>query len=211
MNPYEVLGVRKNATPAQIKRAHRRRAMETHPDRGGSPEDFSAVTLAWKVLSDEKHRAHFDRTGEMPDTGPNRERQMLLTMLSLHVMSIVAQAAQKDVDIGSEDFLGLIRESVDHAIRELGKQLAVLENQKRIMREAMKRFITTDEENVIVAVLQGHIDQVNRNLAGTSAEIDRNEKVRELLKTYKWRKDEAKQLRMMWSSATATSATNWQW
>lgn len=43
-----VLGVPRDATAADIKRAFRRRALETHPDRGGDAEAFQAVHRAYE-------------------------------------------------------------------------------------------------------------------------------------------------------------------
>ena len=57
---YEVLRVPSDAGPDELRTAYRRRARETHPDAGGSAEDFAAVALAWKVLSSPDERAHYD-------------------------------------------------------------------------------------------------------------------------------------------------------
>ncbi len=45
----EVLGVDCKDGKAEIEKAYRRRALETHPDRGGDPEDFKAVQVAWEM------------------------------------------------------------------------------------------------------------------------------------------------------------------
>lgn len=47
----QILEVPANATPEDIKRAYRRKAFETHPDRGGTAADFLAVQAAFEVLS----------------------------------------------------------------------------------------------------------------------------------------------------------------
>lgn len=57
-DPFQVLGVSRDATPEAVKAAYRRRAQETHPDReGGSVEAFQTVRAAYDVLSDPEKRA----------------------------------------------------------------------------------------------------------------------------------------------------------
>jgi hypothetical protein len=58
---YEVLGVSPTATDADLRRAYRRLARETHPDLGGSAERFNAVQLAWERVGTPGNRAAYDR------------------------------------------------------------------------------------------------------------------------------------------------------
>ena len=61
---YEILGVSRDATPDDVKRAYRRKARESHPDAGGDEETFKQVTHAYQVLSDPEKRARYDRFGD---------------------------------------------------------------------------------------------------------------------------------------------------
>jgi molecular chaperone DnaJ len=65
---YELLGVSRNATAEDLKKAYRKRARELHPD--ANPDDpqaaerFKEVSRAYAVLSDDEQRARYDRFGE---------------------------------------------------------------------------------------------------------------------------------------------------
>lgn len=60
---YELLGVDKDATFDQIKKAYRKLAIKMHPDKGGDPEKFKEITQAYEVLSDRDKRELYDQGG----------------------------------------------------------------------------------------------------------------------------------------------------
>jgi molecular chaperone DnaJ len=63
---YEVLGVDRDATPEQIKKAYRKLAMKYHPDVADTPdaaEKFKEIGEAYEVLHDQNKRAMYDRGG----------------------------------------------------------------------------------------------------------------------------------------------------
>jgi molecular chaperone DnaJ len=64
---YAILGVTREATEADIKKAYRKLAMDYHPDRNSEPDaeaKFKALTEAYEVLKDPDKRARYDRYGK---------------------------------------------------------------------------------------------------------------------------------------------------
>lgn len=70
---YEILGVRRDASADEIKRAYRQRARELHPDANpGDAESearFKEAALAYEVLSDPQRRQQYDMFGDAPAGG----------------------------------------------------------------------------------------------------------------------------------------------
>src|SRR5207253_9405890 len=66
-DPYEVLGVGRDSSAQQIKKAFRRLARELHPDVNShdphAEEKFKEAAEAYEVLSDRERRATYDRYG----------------------------------------------------------------------------------------------------------------------------------------------------
>lgn len=70
---YDILGVSKDASDADLKKAYRQLAMKYHPDRNAgekaSEEKFKEVNEAYTCLSDSAKRAHYDRFGTAEGAG----------------------------------------------------------------------------------------------------------------------------------------------
>lgn len=64
---YDVLGVERNASPDDLKKAYRKLAMQLHPDRNsgdkGAEQKFKELNEAYEALKDEQKRAAYDRFG----------------------------------------------------------------------------------------------------------------------------------------------------
>jgi DnaJ family protein A protein 2 len=62
---YDILGVDKSQTCAEIKKAYFKLARTHHPDKGGDPERFKEISQASEILTDEAQRRIYDETGSM--------------------------------------------------------------------------------------------------------------------------------------------------
>ncbi|KAM7356178.1 dnaJ protein homolog 1-like isoform 1-T4 [Cochliomyia hominivorax] len=66
-NFYEILGVNKDATDDELKKAYRSLALKYHPDKNKSPEAedlFKKIAVAYEVLTDKEKRKIYNTYGE---------------------------------------------------------------------------------------------------------------------------------------------------
>jgi len=74
---YSILGVSRDASQEEIKKAYRALAHKYHPDKGGDEKKFKEINEAYQVLSNEKKRAQYDKFGRVFDgqSGPSGSRE----------------------------------------------------------------------------------------------------------------------------------------
>jgi molecular chaperone DnaJ len=70
---YEVLGINKSASAAEIKKAYRKMAIKFHPDKNpddtSAEEKFKEAAEAYEILSDDNKKARFDQYGHQAFEG----------------------------------------------------------------------------------------------------------------------------------------------
>ena len=73
---YKILDIKRNATPADIKKAYRKLSMQYHPDKNPDDDEakakFQDVASAYEALSDPEMRRKYDRGGEEAMNEPER-------------------------------------------------------------------------------------------------------------------------------------------
>jgi len=88
MDHYTTLGVDRNASPDDIKRAYRKLAGQHHPDKGGDTAKFQQIEEAYRTLSDEGTRQQYDNPApqgfHFNQGGPNGFEDMMAQMFGGH-------------------------------------------------------------------------------------------------------------------------------
>lgn len=122
-NYYEILGVSKDASLQEIKKAYRTLAKEHHPDAGGDEAKFKAIQEAYEVLSDSEKRRRYDAGEEVNPTNPREEaaKQFLFQMF---------EAAVDKFGPNTDPF-PVMNETVHEQIKALDKEIKVQKKRKQ--------------------------------------------------------------------------------
>jgi curved DNA-binding protein CbpA len=168
---YNTLGVGKDATPEEIKKAYRSRAKTHHPDTGGDPGQFHALQVAYDVLSDQDRRTRYDETG---DTGQTRERdpnEAALEVLARLVDELTQQIVMED-GLEHIDLAAKMRKQLDKQIADVKNDQNYARGFEKKAAKLRKRFRAKKGPDHVgrmldqkVAVCKQAIENADRKLA----------------------------------------------
>lgn len=186
---YEVLGIKKNASPGAIKKAFRSLAAKHHPDRGGDPEIFKQVKLAYDILSDPERRARYDQTGEFGEKQPQNEFAEVGAALNPLIGQYLHDLCQKGESVFQVDVIQHIRKTVHEAKHAARNNINRLERIESLVEKASRKFKSKKNDGVITSMIKSYLDSVKQELESTKLTIDKLNKVLDFLADYTFCKD----------------------
>ena len=185
MSLYDDLGVRPDATEAEIASAYRKAARRHHPDAGGNAADFDKIQRAATILRDPARRAEYDRTGTVEDSGPSLQAQA-----NELLCSVFAQVIAQVDDLGLIDVVKSVRKSLEHQRDQVASQRSqTVTHRSRLQGTAKRLSYSGGETDVIHRMIDAQILALDAKLI----EIDRTtamiERAAELAQDYSWRSE----------------------
>lgn len=175
IDPYEILGVDRDATHEEIQKAYRKAAKETHPDAGGDAEAFKKVSEAGEILCDPVKRAQYDRSGRVDD-------------LSQEVERIVSSMVVDMFDRGVSDPIRSMCETTDRERFNLKDERAARERRLRSLRTRVTKFAAhnegtenTEARDLILCALGRYLDSLEQAIQGLDRRIEVSNRVLEYL------------------------------
>ncbi len=155
LDPYQELGVPRDATGDEIKAAHRRGVRKHHPDAGGAPEKFGALQKSYEILVDPDKRKRYDETGATENaTASQMEARVLEGVNRILIVAIndAMDLDTTDVRAVIEQILASATEKISDAIRDQERKIRridILEKRfKRRGRRGGKK--ATDQESTML-------------------------------------------------------------
>ena len=199
---YKVLGIPRDASAAEVKKAFKRSAKSAHPDAGGSAEAFTQVKLAHMVLSDDTARAKYDATGEVEEPQIDVTDQAALNIIG----GMLGVFLTQDKDPFSDDLAALMVKRIldQKQVIEAGiTKLERAESRARRLKAKFKR--KGDGENKLAAMLDWQAKTAAENITQQRKQIIIADRAIAILKDYEFESDriESALLAQMASNAYA--------
>lgn len=175
-NLYDILGVPKDATEDEIKKAYKEQSKKSHPDKGGSDEKMAEVNRAYMVLRNKEKRERYDTTGEETEDKFESKFASLLNEIFLQIIE-----GSENVD--NWDLIECFQTNVDNLISQ--HKLKLEESMARIKKlgRVIKRVKSRSDKR-IYAILQSHVEFETQRTNLINSDIKFLKEAQEILGDY---------------------------
>lgn len=141
-NLYKTLGVNKNSTDEEIKKAYRDLATKHHPDKSGEDEKFKEVSNAYMTLKDPTKRKHYDETGEEPRIA-NSPLAKACEGLTAMISSFIHEKKPSDINEmvpAIKNFINIEVQKVDINIAAIELEIKLNERLRKNLKIKTKKY-----------------------------------------------------------------------
>lgn len=191
---YAVLGIARDATGVEVRKAYRKASKKAHPDGGGSEREFHRVAQALSVLSDPKRRKVYDETGKIEDAPVDNEQSEILGLVSALMNAVFAECDQTGAQWHCVDMVQRMLRAADHRLAEAEKHRASLQDIIGRQKKLLKRFVPKKGRvNQMENLLNGNIVFLEGQRQTILRQMDRLRKAKELVQQYRFEPDNAPQ------------------
>ena len=180
---YEVLGLAPGAAPREIRASYRKLAQRLHPDKGGDTGDFTALQLAYDVLSDPERRERYDTTGSVVE--PDRNAEMLQEFAQ-----VVFTVLERAEDVATLDVVREVGMYLDQGTENIEANTSAAEAKIEKLRATLARLTHKGKgRDVLGDMLMSQIADIERVVEGNNAKLRGVGQMREILGVYAYRVD----------------------
>lgn len=205
MDPYQELGVPRDASSEDVKRAYRSKRSGAHPDKkkGGSSEKFHAIQKSYDILSDPDRRKRYDQTGDAnaPTADPREVAMGEIASIFLGILDAT--------DADHTNIVSLVKQHIQNAIREHNAKITQIKTSIGKRERALKCVSRkTPGNNFLEIVLRNDIISREQAVAQLKAKIEGCEVMVKMVDEYDYKSELARAPTM--PMFTIGPTTGWQ-
>ncbi|ANL43154.1 DnaJ family heat shock protein (plasmid) [Rhizobium phaseoli] len=178
-DPYDILGVDRDADEAQLKAAYRRLAKVAHPDSGGDSQAFDHLQKAYALLLDPVRRKVYDDTGYDVEFADAAELQALVIIEKLVTDAVLDERAP-----GSFDPVAVMQDSLSEELRKARFSKSELERHASRVGLHLERLEKQSGRDVLAHMFRARIEAIGKAVAETEAKIKATERAADMLSGY---------------------------
>ncbi|ACM29738.1 J domain-containing protein [Agrobacterium rhizogenes] len=178
-DPYDILGVGRDASDEQIKAAYRKRAKGAHPDSGGDAEAFGRLKKAHELLLDPVRRKVFDDTGYDVELTDAVDLQALVA-----IEKLITDMVLDEREPGTFDPVAHMRACLLEEIRKANFSKSELERHSDRIRLHLDRLGKRPGKDVVGHMLRARIKAIATAIGETDAKIGATERACDMLDGY---------------------------
>ncbi|OBZ93811.1 molecular chaperone DnaJ [Pararhizobium polonicum] len=181
IDPYETLGLERDADEQAIKAAWRKTAKTAHPDSGGDAEAFGRLQACYDLLKDPVRRKVYDNTGYDPQLADPRDLQGILRLETL-----VNDFILDEREPGSFDPVAAMRRKLSDDIVKSRFHILELERHRARVRQHIDRLGRRPAADVLGSMLRTRSQSIADAIRNAEAQIEAIEQAYTMLEGYSY-------------------------
>jgi len=181
IDPYETLGLARDADEQAIKAAWRKAAKTAHPDQGGDVEAFGRLQACYDLLKDPVRRKVYDNTGYDPQLADPRDLKGILMLETL-----VNEFILDEREPGSFDPLAAMRRKLSDDIVKSRFHILELERHRARVRQHIDRLGRRPAADVLGSMLRTRSQSIADAIRSAEAQIEAIEQAYTMLEGYSY-------------------------
>lgn len=181
IDPYQLLGLERDADEAAVKAAYRKAAKSAHPDAGGDLDAFGRLNASYELLKDPVRRRVYDDTGYDPQLADATDLKGLMMLETLVNEMILDERAP-----GSFDPVAGLRRKLTDDLLKARFHILELERHRTRVRQHADRIGRRPDNDVLGAMLRARAQSITEAIKGAETQIAAIERAYAMLEGYSY-------------------------
>ncbi|MBW8283977.1 MAG: DnaJ domain-containing protein [Rhizobium sp.] len=181
IDPYQLLGLERDADEAAVKAAYRKAAKSAHPDAGGDLDAFGRLNASYELLKDPVRRRVYDDTGYDPQLADATDLKGLMMLETLVNEMILDERAP-----GSFDPVAGLRRKLTDDLLKARFHILELERHRTRVRQHADRIGRRPDNDVLGAMLRARAQSITEAIKAAETQIAAIERAYAMLEGYSY-------------------------